>query len=72
MKTNPFKDFFYFIKGDRKAIVAVGCVAVFCVGVLMVVERRSSPQPIPEQSSPTRSLSPVMRGGTSCDLKTKE
>jgi len=60
MKTNPFKDFFYFIKGDRKAIVAVGCVAVFCVGVLVVVERRPSPQPIPEQSSPTRSLSPVM------------
>ena len=60
MKTNPFKDFFYFIKGDRKAIVAVGCVAVFCVGVMMMVERRPSPQPIPEQSSPTRSLSPVM------------
>ena len=60
MKTNPFKDFFYFIKGDRKAIVAVGCVAVFCVGVLVMVERRPSPQPSPEQSSPTRSLSPVM------------
>ena len=60
MKSNPFKDFFYFIKGDRRAIVALGCVAVFCVGVLMVVERRSSPQSSPEQSSPTRSLSPVM------------
>ena len=60
MKTNPFKDYFYFIKSDRKAIVAVGCVAVFCVGVLVMVERRPSPQPIPEQSSPTRSLSPVM------------
>lgn len=60
MKTNPLKDFFYFISGDRKAIVAVGCVAVFCMGVLVMVERRPSPQPIPEQSSPTRSLSPVM------------
>lgn len=60
MKTNPFKDYFYFIKSDRKAIVALGCVAVFCVGVLVMVERRPSPQPIPEQSSPTRSLSPVM------------
>lgn len=38
MKTNPFKDFFYFIKGDRKAIVAVGCVAVFAIGVLVVVD----------------------------------
>ena len=47
MKTNPFKDFFYFIKGDRKAIVALGCVAVFCVGVMMMVERRPSPQPSP-------------------------
>ena len=60
MKTNPFKDYFYFIKSDRNAIVAVGCVAVFCVGVLVMVERRPSPQPIPEQSSPTRSLFPVM------------
>ena len=38
MKTNPFKDFFYFIKGDRKAIVAVECVAVFAIGVLVVVD----------------------------------
>ena len=48
MKTNPFKDYFYFIKSDRRAIVALGCVAVFAIGVLMVVEnRRPSPQPSP-------------------------
>ena len=38
MKTNPFKDYFYFIKSDRKAIVALGCVAVFAIGVLLVVD----------------------------------
>ena len=38
MKTNPFKDFFYFIKSDRRAIVALGCVAVFAIGVLLVVD----------------------------------
>lgn len=38
MKTNPFKDYFYFIKSDRKAIVALGCVAVFAIGVLVVVD----------------------------------
>ena len=48
MKSNPFKDFFYFIKSDRRAIVALGCVAVFAIGVLMLVERRRpSPQPSP-------------------------
>lgn len=48
MKSNPFKDFFYFIKSDRRAIVALGCVAVFAIGVLVVVERRRpSPQPSP-------------------------
>lgn len=38
MKSNPFKDFFYFIKSDRRAIVALGCVAVFAIGVLLVVD----------------------------------
>lgn len=38
MKTNPFKDYFYFIKSDRRAIVALGCVAVFAIGVLLVVD----------------------------------
>ncbi|MBO7580497.1 MAG: helix-hairpin-helix domain-containing protein [Bacteroidaceae bacterium] len=38
MKSNPFKDFFYFIKSDRRAIVALGCVAVFAIGVLVVVD----------------------------------
>lgn len=38
MKTNPFKEFFYFTKSDRRAIVALGCIAVFCLGVLLVVD----------------------------------
>ena len=42
---NPFKDYFYFQKSDRRAIVALGCIAVFCIGVLMMVNgRRPSPQ----------------------------
>ena len=36
MKT--FKEFFYFMKSDRRAIVALGCIAVFCVGVLMLID----------------------------------
>ena len=43
---NPLKDFFYFSKSDRRAIVALGCIAVFAIGVLMVVDR-PSPQPSP-------------------------
>ncbi len=35
---DPFKEFLYFSKGDRRAIVALGCIAVFAVGVLMVVD----------------------------------
>ena len=38
MKNNPFKDFFYFSKGDRRAIVALGCIAVFAIGVVMMVD----------------------------------
>lgn len=38
MKTNPLKDFFYFPKGDRRAIVALGCIIVFAMGVLMVTD----------------------------------
>lgn len=38
MKTNPFKDYFYFLKSDRRAIVALGCIAVFAIGLLMLVE----------------------------------
>ena len=45
MKTNPFKEYFYFIKSDRRAIVALGCIAVFAIGVLMLY--RPSPQPSP-------------------------
>ena len=35
---NPFKEFLYFSLGDRHAIVALGCIAVFAVGVVMVVD----------------------------------
>ena len=35
---NPFKEFLYFSMGDRRAIVALGCIAVFAVGVVMVVD----------------------------------
>lgn len=38
MKTNPFKDYFYFQKSDRRAVVALGCIAVFCIGVMLVVD----------------------------------
>lgn len=37
MFRNPFKDFFYFTKADRRAVFAVGCIAVFCSGVACVV-----------------------------------
>ena len=46
MKSNPLRDFFYFQKSDRRAIVAIGFVAVFCVGVMFVMDRPSS-QPSP-------------------------
>lgn len=46
MKKNPFKEFFYFSKSERRAIVALGCIAVFAIGVLMVLDRPSS-QPSP-------------------------
>ena len=46
MMKNPFKDYFYFQKSDRRAIVALGCIAVFAVGVLML-RKRPSPQPSP-------------------------
>ena len=35
---NLFKDYFYFQKSDRRAIVALGCIAVFAIAVLMVVD----------------------------------
>ncbi|MDE7117197.1 MAG: helix-hairpin-helix domain-containing protein [Bacteroidaceae bacterium] len=38
MRTNPFRTFFYFSKSDRRAVVAVGCIVVFAVGVMMVVD----------------------------------
>lgn len=38
MKTNPFRDFFYFSQSDRRAIVALGCIAVFAIGVQMLVD----------------------------------
>lgn len=38
MKNNPLKNYFYFPKSDRRALVALGCIGVFCVGVLLVVD----------------------------------
>lgn len=37
MFSNPFKDFFYFVKADRRALYAIFCIAVFCAGVVCVV-----------------------------------
>ncbi|MCR5043243.1 MAG: helix-hairpin-helix domain-containing protein [Bacteroidaceae bacterium] len=45
---NLFKNYFYFRKSDRRVIVTFGCIAVFAIGVLMIVDgRRPSPQPSP-------------------------
>ncbi|MBQ6966143.1 MAG: helix-hairpin-helix domain-containing protein [Bacteroidaceae bacterium] len=38
MKNKSQKNFFYFPKSDRRAVVALGCIAVFCIGVLMVMD----------------------------------
>lgn len=35
---NTIRDFFYFPKDDRRAVVALGCIAAFCVGVLIVTD----------------------------------
>lgn len=35
---NSIRDFFYFPKGDRRAVIALGCIAVFCIGVIVVVD----------------------------------
>lgn len=45
MRTNPFRMFFYFSKSDRRAIVAVGCIVVFAVGVLMIVDALKTDEP---------------------------
>lgn len=37
--------FFYFSKSDRRAIVAVGCIVVFAVGVLMIVDALKTDEP---------------------------
>lgn len=52
MKTNPVREFFYFSKSDRRAIVALGCIAVFAVGVLMVVDALNTNEP--EATKPTK------------------
>lgn len=51
MKTQPLNDLLYFIKSDRRAIVALGCIGVFCVGVLIVVDRVASTQPSPSKDT---------------------
>lgn len=38
MKKNPFREYFYFQKSDRRAIVAIGSIAVFAIGVQLVVD----------------------------------
>lgn len=50
---NPLKGFFYFRKSDRKGIVALGCIAVFALGVLMVLDRMEEQK---EQSMDTPAL----------------
>lgn len=45
MRTNPFRMFFYFSKSDRRSIVAVGCIVVFAVGVLMIVDALKTDEP---------------------------
>lgn len=69
MGKNSFKEFFYFQKSDRRAVVALGCIAVFAIGVLML---KSSFQPpfmerenfrVADQHETTRMALPV--GGES-------
>ena len=35
---NPIRDFFYFPKGDRRAVVIMGSIAVLCISVLIVID----------------------------------
>ena len=35
---NPFRDLFYFPRGDRRAVVALGCIAVVCIWVYVVAD----------------------------------
>lgn len=35
---NFLRDFFHFRKSDRRAVVALGCIAVFCIGVMLIVD----------------------------------
>lgn len=37
-----FRDYFYFPKCDRTAILALGCIAVFAIGVLMICDALKS------------------------------
>lgn len=59
------KNIFYFRKSDRRAIVALGCIAVFCIGVLLVVDRHST-QPVTaadgEAMKDTEKITPPISG----------
>lgn len=51
LMNNPLRGFFYFRKSDRKGIVALGCIAVFALGVLMVLDRMEE-QKEPSMNTP--------------------
>lgn len=38
MFRNPFKDFLYFGKADRRAIFAILAIAVFCIGIVCIID----------------------------------
>lgn len=44
MKNNPLRDFFHFSKSDRRAILALGCITIFCIGVMLIVDAQKEPQ----------------------------
>ena len=44
MKNNPLRDFFHFSKSDRRAILALGCITIFCIGVMLIVDTQKEPQ----------------------------
>lgn len=41
MKT-PLYNFLNYTKGDRRAILALGCIAIFCIGILMIINALKS------------------------------
>ena len=35
---NRIRDFFYFPKYDRRVVLALGCIAIFCIGVFVIAD----------------------------------